>query len=69
MFDPARAERGLGIFTLLKEIEFAIETGREFYYLGYAYDGPSFYDYKKRFRAAEAFDWRGNWIPFERERA
>lgn len=61
MFEPERADRALGIFTLLKEIEHAIETNREFYYLGYAYDGPSFYDYKKRFRATEAFDWGENW--------
>jgi len=61
MFEPDAAHRRLGIFTLLKEIEYAIEAGREFYYLGYAYDGPSFYDYKKRFRGSEAFDWTGNW--------
>lgn len=61
MFEPDASHRRLGIFTLLKEIEYAIETGKEFYYLGYAYEGRSFYDYKKRFRASEAFDWAGNW--------
>jgi leucyl-tRNA---protein transferase len=65
MFEPTITHRGLGIFTLLKEIEYSIETGREFYYLGYAYQGPSFYDYKKRFRATEAFDWRDNWIAYD----
>ena len=65
MFEPTITTRGLGIFTMLKEIEYSIETGCEFYYQGYAYDGPSFYDYKKRFRAAEAFDWRNNWQSFE----
>ena len=62
MFDPEEAQRGLGIFTMLKEIEYAIETGREFYYQGYAYEGESFYDYKKRFSALEAYDWCGNWL-------
>jgi leucyl-tRNA---protein transferase len=61
MFAPDASHRRLGIFTLLKEIEYAIEAGREFYYLGYAYEGPSFYDYKKRFRGSQAFDWTGNW--------
>ena len=63
IFEPEAKNRALGIFTMLKEIEWASETGREFYYQGYAYDGPSFYDYKKRFRSTEAFDWKGGWHP------
>jgi len=62
MFDPAEAQRGLGIFTMLKEIECAIASGREFYYQGYAYEGESFYDYKKRFSGLEVYDWQGNWL-------
>ena len=61
IFEPAHSNRRLGIFTMLKEIEYAIETGKEFYYQGYAYQGESFYDYKKRFRGTEFFDWKGNW--------
>ena len=61
MFEPTLNSRSLGIFTLLKEIEFAIGSGKRFYYLGYAYEGESFYDYKKRFRATEEFDWKGEW--------
>lgn len=64
MFERSHASRGLGIFTILCEIEYAIENNMEFYYLGYAYDGRSFYDYKKRFRATEVFDWDGNWLEF-----
>jgi len=64
MFEPSAAARSLGIFTMLKEIEFSIETGKDFYYQGYAYEGESFYDYKKRFRGSEAFDWHGTWLPF-----
>ena len=67
MFDPELPRRSLGILTMLKEIEHAREIGKEFYYQGYAYEGESFYDYKKRFRAAEAFDWRGNWSAFSGE--
>jgi leucyl-tRNA---protein transferase len=65
MFDPEYSSRGLGVFTLLKEIEFAIKNKKELYYLGYAYEENSFYDYKKRFRATEAFDWSGNWRAFD----
>lgn len=63
MFDPEYSDRSLGIFTMLKEIEFARESGMEFYYQGYSYEGRSFYDYKKRFRGTEVFDWKGNWKP------
>ena len=64
MFEPSVEKRSLGIFTLLKEIEYAIESGKKYYYLGYAYEGASFYDYKKRFRSTEAFNWNGKWQPF-----
>lgn len=64
IFDPDLKKRGLGIFTLLKEIEFAIAAGKKYYYLGYVYEGSSFYDYKKRFLSTEAFDWNENWSAF-----
>ncbi len=67
IFDPEESKRSLGIFTMLKEIEFAIDSGMQFYYLGYAYEGESFYDYKKRFRGTECFDWNGKWTPFVSE--
>ncbi len=64
--EPAEAQRSLGTFTMLKEIEFAIETGREFYYPGFVYDLPSEFDYKLNFNNLEYFDWWGNWYPIER---
>lgn len=67
MFDPAITAAGLGIYTLLKEIEHSLDLGLDHFYLGYAYDGESFYDYKKRFRATEYFDWKGNWREFQNE--
>lgn len=68
-FDPAASSRSLGIFTMLKVIEFAASNGKTFYYHGYAYEGGSFYDYKKRFSALEAYDWNGNWEEFLPQRA
>lgn len=63
-FEPREAARSLGIYTMLLEIEYARENGKEFYYQGYSYEGNSFYDYKKRFRALEKFDWRNGWTNF-----
>lgn len=64
IFAPEETSRSLGILTMLLEIDFALDNGKEFYYHGYAYEGNSFYDYKKRFRALERFDWQGNWENF-----
>jgi arginine-tRNA-protein transferase len=61
MFEPEESHRRLGIFTMLKEIETSIGSGKTFYYQGYSYDGPSFYDYKKQFRGSEGFDWLETW--------
>ena len=62
IFEPRESKRGLGIFTMLKEIEYTIDNDKEFYYQGYAYEGESFYDYKKRFRGSEVFDWKRSWV-------
>ncbi|HEY8563382.1 MAG TPA: hypothetical protein VIL74_23590 [Pyrinomonadaceae bacterium] len=67
MFDPNQPARSLGILTMLLEIKFAFETGKKFYYHGYAYEGNSFYDYKKRFRGLESYDWSGGWTDFKEE--
>lgn len=64
MFEPSEISRSPGIFTMLLTIDFASKNGKTFYYPGYAYEGNSFYDYKKRFSALEEFDWKGNWIDF-----
>ena len=65
MFDPEDTSTSLGIFTMLREIEYAASHGMSYYYHGYAYEGESFYDYKKRFSAIEMFDWDGRWLPFD----
>jgi hypothetical protein len=38
---------------MLLTIEYALKNDKIFYYPGYAYEGNSFYDYKKRFSALE----------------
>ncbi len=61
MFEPDETSRSLGILTMLRELQFALAAGKKYYYHGYIYDGNSFYDYKKRFRGLEIYDWNGNW--------
>lgn len=62
-FEPDETSRSLGIFTMLMVMKYAAAREFEYYYHGYAYEGPSFYDYKKGFNAIEAFDWKNKWIP------
>ncbi len=57
MFNPRESSRSLGIYTMLLEIDLAISSNKKYYYQGYAYKESSFYDYKKRFRGTEMFDW------------
>lgn len=60
-FEPNETHRSLGIFTMLKVIDHAVENKKAFYYHGYAYDASSFYDYKLRFAGVEIFDWNSDW--------
>jgi arginine-tRNA-protein transferase len=64
-FDPEASARSLGIFTMLVEIDFAMNRGCRHYYPGYAYRQPSHYDYKKQFHGLESFDWQ-RWSAMER---
>ena len=65
MYDLDYHNRGLGIYTMLLEIEHAQRLKKQFYYHGYCYGCPSFYDYKKAFQAVQAFNWDGQWHPWE----
>lgn len=65
IFDPSEQRRGLGTLTFLEEIRWARSQGKRWLYPGYATVEPSVYDYKKAFRPAECFDWRGNWRSLE----
>ncbi len=66
IYEPEEDGRSLGTFTMLKELEFALESGRQYYYPGFVYDLPSEFDYKLNFSGLEYFDWWGNWYPLER---
>jgi len=64
-FAREEGARSLGIYAILKTIEWGKKLGKDYYYPGYAYEEKSFYDYKKRIGALEVFDWRGDWSPRE----
>ncbi len=64
-FDPGHRRRSLGLFTMLAEIEWALQRDCRYYYPGYAYVQPSHYDYKKQFHGMESYDWR-KWEPIPR---
>ena len=62
IYEPAETKRSLGICLILLSIAYSTKLGKQYYYPGYAYQEPSHYDYKKRFRGLEQFDWQG-WKP------
>ena len=65
-WDPHETARGLGILTVLLEVRYAIERGKEFYYLGdYIKQNPN-YQYKTRFPGLELWDWDNeNWVDYK----
>jgi arginyl-tRNA--protein-N-Asp/Glu arginylyltransferase len=65
IYNTAYYKRSLGIYIILSEIRYSIETGKKYLYHGYAYHEDSFYDYKKNFSGLEYFDWNGSWRPMK----
>lgn len=65
MFEPEESKRSLGIFMILEAIRYSREIGCRYYYPGYAYRGPSFYDYKKNFSGLEVYEWERSWNPYQ----
>jgi leucyl-tRNA---protein transferase len=57
MYDLNESKRSLGIYTMILEMMHGMAKKKKFYYPGYAYVEPSFYDYKKKFDNTEYFDW------------
>lgn len=67
IYDTDYQKYSLGNYTLFEEILWAKELGKKYLYLGYAYQDPSFYDYKKRFKALEQYLWQEDkWVDFEK---
>lgn len=58
-FEPDAAERSLGTFVILREIERAALLGLPYVYLGYWVPGSSKMDYKRNFRPLEVLSPHG----------
>ncbi len=56
VYDPAYANYSLGIYTMIREIEYGIENGFEYYYPGYIVPGFDRFDYKLRIGQKEELE-------------
>ena len=52
-FEPAHARRGIGVYSVLREIEWCRAGGVPWYYLGYWVQGCRTMEYKSRYRPCE----------------
>jgi len=55
---PQEYKRSLGIFSILREIEFAQDLQLKFYYLGYALEGLPSMSYKFQFKPHQLYNWK-----------
>lgn len=62
-FNPVHSKLSLGTYSVLKQIEFARESGRKFAYLGLYVAANKHLNYKARFTPQERWI-NGNWVPF-----
>lgn len=61
LHDPRYRKWGLGIYTMLEELEFSRQQGARWYYPGYVVPGLAAFDYKLSLGAVQYFDGRGRW--------
>lgn len=62
VFDPAFSNRGLGTFSIIKEVAYAALLGLRYYYLGFVIAENRSMSYKVRFGPNEKYDWKtGGW--------
>ncbi len=64
-FDPEESWRSLGVFSVLREIEFCQSTGRDHVYLGYYIEACRAMRYKAQYRPHEQLLPDGTWKIFE----
>lgn len=63
-YDPAYAEFSLGTYSLLAELQYALEHQKDYLYLGYYIYNNHSMRYKAEFRPCEVFSPFGTWTPF-----
>ena len=66
-FEPEYQKFSLGNYTMLLELEMAMELDKAFYYSGYVHHKPSQFDYKLNFNNLEKYSWtRAEWTSQKR---
>jgi len=67
-YDTDYSRFGLGVYSVLKEIEYGKLLNKSYYYLGYYIKGNQSMEYKIKYTPCEFLDWnRGSWHPFKSE--
>jgi len=57
LYDNSYATASLGMYTMLKEINYGVINNYQYYYPGYIVPGYAPFDYKRRIGDVEYFDW------------
>lgn len=70
VWDLDEKRYGLGIMTVLLEMQYGRKLGLSYYYLGHYYRKNLNYQYKSRFSGLELYDWENErWIDYHDEAA
>jgi arginyl-tRNA--protein-N-Asp/Glu arginylyltransferase len=65
IYHPAYSNYSLGFYTMLKEVEFAMEAGLKYFYPGYVVPGYPRFDYKLRIGAVDYYQLASEkWHPY-----
>jgi arginine-tRNA-protein transferase len=63
IYDEKYSRHSLGIYTMLAEVQFAIDSNIKYYYPGFVFNKPSPFDYKLRLGEFQTYDWKkGSWV-------
>lgn len=65
LHDPEYQKYSLGMYTMLLEVQFALDAEMQFFYPGYVLDNYPKFDYKLRLGSMEHYDWYGKWHAIE----
>ncbi len=69
IYDPAYRKHSLGFFTMLTEVQYALDQGLQYYYPGYVVPGNPEFDYKHRVGPLEYYELQSaGWKPFRQIR-
>lgn len=61
LYHPGYKKETLGIYTMLHEVQWAVEMGKKWYYPGYILDRPSSFDYKLSLGEVQWFNDNKRW--------